>query len=138
MSQQQTLDVGLREHDLPPLWDGLVVVWRGWPLPPPAFVCPPGHPDVCTACGSLAPALVNRGDVARSSVITRELVEAADRKRAALPPSWRHKVDPLVWFRLFAFRCPDCQHDQVADQQTGELWHLDVTDYGATGPAARA
>ena len=29
----------LREHDLPPRWDGLAVVWEGWQYAPPVHWC---------------------------------------------------------------------------------------------------
>lgn len=130
---QLHLDTVLREHDLPPLWDGLVVVWDGWEALPTVIICPPKPKDPCSACGSLTTPVVNRARVARSTVITRELLAERDAARERLPVTSRGKLKPLALYRLTAFRCPDCRHDLVVDGETGESWDLDVTDYGDTG-----
>lgn len=133
MSQQQTLEVALREHDLPPMWDGLAVVWGGWLAPPPAFICPPPRPECCAACGAIGPAVINHGRVARTAAVTHEQVAEVDAARNRLPPRLRHKVKSRALHRLVAYRCVDCRHDVVVDNVTGETWDLDVTDYGDRG-----
>lgn len=134
MATQQTFDVAMRERDLPPLWDGLVVVWDGWHDQLPVLICPPPRArTVCSSCGSTSPAIVNRGRVARSTVVTREDVDANEAARARLPQGQRHRIKPKAWIRLYAHRCIDCRHDVVLDMETGEQWDLDITDYGDSG-----
>lgn len=124
----------LREHDLPPRWDGRLVTWSGWTPQPPAFICPPPPlgDTCCPACGSIAPRSQNRGLVAHSPRTTREQLDddAENRRRLG---SLSHKRKRLDTLRLYAFRCPDCRHDQVLDLETDEFWDLDHTDYGDEG-----
>lgn len=120
----------LREHDLPPRWDGLAVVWDGWQTQIEAFVCPPPKPTCCTVCGSLADPVTNRGRVARVPAVTHERIREHDEKRAHLAGR------PPALHRLVAFRCPDCRHDQVWDTDADETWDLDHTDYGPDGSRA--
>lgn len=123
----------LRDHDLPPRWDGLAVVWDGWHAPVPVFICPPPRPSCCEGCGSTAAAVHNRGRVARVQTFTVEMILANDETRARLPEQLRHKIKPRALVRLYAFRCPDCQLDVVHDLDTAETWTLDHTDYGDDG-----
>lgn len=133
--------VELREHDLPPKWDGLVVVWHGWEYQRPAFICPPPKKDCCEACGTpfgfrgFPTQSVNRGRVALRPSITVEDIEAHDENRRRLG-SLAHKSPSIALWRLHAFRCPGCQVDTVWDTDTDEWWTLDHTDYGADGSAA--
>lgn len=102
-----------REHDLPPKWDGVVVRWRGWRTLPDAriFICPPPKEiDHCKNCGSIAQSRINYG---------HRTVFLAGKDRDA--------------GSLTAYRCPDCLHDLVEDETTGEWFDLDHTDYGPEG-----
>lgn len=94
----------VREHDLPPRWDGKDVTWGDWQGPLPVFICPPPSlaDTCCKACGSIGHNVHNRG-----------------------------YIEQLL--ALYAFRCTDCKHDQVLEIETNELWDLDHTDYGADG-----
>lgn len=123
----------LREHDLPPRWDGLAVVWDDWRPQTPVFLCPPPKPTRCESCGSAAAALTSAGRVARVPAFTVEMIRAGDQTRERLPASIRHRVQPRALHRLVAFRCPDCDLDTVVDSQTHEVWVLDHTDYGPEG-----
>lgn len=108
-----------RAHDLPPLWDGLVVIWRGWQtVEGHVFICPPPkEPACCKACGSLQPSPSNHGLVALSKGTDRETIE-------------RHARPGMVaTYRLVAFRCTDCLFDQVWDTDADQWWDLDETDY---------
>lgn len=140
MTVQGELLNALREHDLPPFWDGLAVVWGDWQPPwPDAFVCPPPPPSCCPACGCLDAQVTNRGRVATSIVITHEQIRERDAARVRLPErvhlmaSRAGKLEPLALARLHVTRCPACRHDQVWDMDTGAWWNLDHTDYGPAG-----
>lgn len=122
-----------RQFDLPPMWDGLVVQWRGWEPQLRAFICPPPKdPACCRKCGSLTAPVCNVGYVATSPAVTHADVEYEEANRRRLG-SLAHKRKPLVWMRLFVWRCPDCRHDVVHDNDTDECWDLDDTDYGPDG-----
>lgn len=134
------LFTSVREHDLPPLWDGLAVVWEPWTnlLGGDAFarvfICPrPPKPECCGACGSLTPAVHARGYVARVPAVSHDRIREVDAARARLPIKARHHVAPKALLRLFAFRCPDCRHDVVHDITTDEMWDLEPSDYGDVG-----
>lgn len=75
-----------RAHDLPPRWDGHVVVWDGWEAGALSDVrlCPPLPRECCPACGSLAETTTNRGRVARSGITTRQQIAARDASRRQL------------------------------------------------------
>lgn len=126
----------LREHDLPPRWDGHATVWDGWVTQPALFVCPPPAPRRCTACGSTARSVVNRGWVAVSAITTHDQIT---RRRdqialiARIKPRGVAIPKPLAFVRLFAWRCPECRHDQVWDTDTDETWDLDHADYSDEG-----
>lgn len=135
MAAEEDLLLGLREHDLPPLWDGRVVLWRGWEDPEPGhvFICPPPKQrHVCEGCGSLEPWVTNRGMVAVSPSLTREELLYEEENRARLG-SLAHKRKPRALWRLHAYRCPDCKLDTVWDHDTDQWWTLDFTDYGPEG-----
>lgn len=127
----------LREHDLPPRWDGLAAVWDGWHMPPadPVFICPPRavHASCCEGCGSTATQPMNRGRVARVPAVTHDRIREVDAARDRLPAGQRHRIPGKALHRLVAFRCPDCQLDVVWDMDTREWWTLDHTDYGSEG-----
>lgn len=109
-----------RAHDLPPKWDGLATIWRGWTrdLEGQVFICPPPKdPPCCHGCGSLAPPARNHGLVAKSPRTDRETIE-------------KHARPGMVALhRLIAMRCPDCLLDVVWDTDSDEWWDLDETDY---------
>jgi Zn finger protein HypA/HybF involved in hydrogenase expression len=118
----------MRENDLPPRWDGRVVVWEGWKdSMPNVFICPPTKRDVCPNCGSGEPSTRNRGLVAKKRSTTLDTIEGTARA---------HQVGRVATWRLFAFRCTNCHHDQVWDMDLNELWDLDHTDYGPEGSRA--
>jgi len=95
--------------DLPPRWDGRPVEWHGWAAGPPVLICPPRSRSCCQFCGSLEPAVSNRG--------SRRVIEGRDR----FMPS------------LIAFRCPDCHRDLVWDTSTDKTWELEPSDYTEEG-----
>lgn len=136
MVNQPTLPVD-RPHDLPPRWDGRVVVWDDWDRfeeKVVVFICPPPKASsrVCQACGSFAPRLMARGRVAVSARATLDELLDEDRKRSRLPVALRHKIPAVALYELTAFRCPDCLFDQVVDG-TRTVWDLDETDYLDSG-----
>lgn len=127
----------LREHDLPPFWDGLATVWDGWETQIEAFICPPPKQSCCSECGSLAKPVTNRGRVARPAFITHGRIQEHDEKRARLGAGNAHLAGkPVALVRLFVWRCPDCKQDVVWDWGTDEWWTLDHTDYGPEGSRA--
>ena len=76
----------LREHDLPPRWDGHAVWWEGWhPGIVPVFICPPPRrPLCCEGCGSLAEPVSNCGLVAVWASLTPEDIEREGENRRRL------------------------------------------------------
>jgi hypothetical protein len=123
-----------REFDLPPKWDGLLVVkWTPWEAQTPAFICPPPKTrPCCPGCGSPEPSVVCRGMVALRPDLTREQWEYEEENRARLG-KLAHKRKNVALWRLHAFRCQDCRLDSVCDTDTDEWWDLDHTDYGPEG-----
>lgn len=81
----------------------------------------------------MAKSVTNRGRVARVPAVTHESIHQNDEVRDRLPASQRHRVTAKALYRLFAYRCPDCQLDVVWDTDTNETWVLDHTDYGDDG-----
>jgi hypothetical protein len=126
-----------REFDLPPRWDGLLVVqWTPWEPQPHAFICPPSKArDCCPACASPEPRVHARGMVALRADLTRAQWEYEEENRARLRKLAHKRAQVALW-RLYAFRCQDCRHDQVWDTDTDEWWDLDHTDYGTEGSTA--
>ena len=129
----------LREHDLPPRWDGHAVWWEGWhPGIGPVFICPvficppPRRPLCCEGCGSLAEPVSNRGLVAVWASLTPEDIEREEENRRRLG-SLAHKRKRRAYWRLRAYRCPDCKLDTVWDIDTDDWWTLDHTDYSDDG-----
>lgn len=131
----------LREHDLPPRWDGRVVIWKGWEYQGTALVCPSPQPTVCEGCGApdmhrgFPTQARNRGMVALSPSTTREQIAERDENKRRLG-RLAHKSPSLALWRLFAFRCSDCKLDTVWDTDTNAWWLLDHTDYGDDGSVA--
>lgn len=127
----------LREHDLPPFWDGLAVVWDTWRTEStPVFLCPPPkRPATCHGCGSAAEQHQAKGRVARAAFIDHDRIAAEDENRVRLG-SLGHKRKPVALVRLFVWRCPDCLLDVVWDIDAGEWFDLDHTDYGPDGSRA--
>lgn len=118
----------MRENDLPPKWDGRVVRWDGWRDLPAAFICPPPRErDVCPACGSAAERVTNRGLVALNPATTLDRIANYEQF---------HKTGKVAHWRLYAYRCVDCKHDQIWDSEWQQLWDLDSTDYGNDGSRA--
>ena len=134
----------LREHDLPPKWDGRCVVWLGWEYGTPTSLTRfhSTARDVCEGCGMPTTERgfpcwsTNWGLLANSSVLTLDDYAAEEAKRARLPERLRHKVTRHWWRSLCAFRCHHCQLDTVWDTTADELWTLDHTDYGNDGSVA--
>jgi len=116
---QPTLPTAPRAHQLPPRWDGCTVEWGEWQRDDTSLRF---HlrPDCCPMCGSLT-ARVHAMGLLR-----------ADGQRTFLLRRLRSGYQPG---RLHAWRCPDCQHDQVADLG-GCVWDLDDTDYTDDGSYA--
>lgn len=131
----------LREHDLPPRWDGRAVAWDGWEYVPPSSMTmwhSRGR-DVCEGCGmpdterGLPCWSTNKGYRADSARLTHDDYAAEEAARARLPFTLGGKMPRHWWIELHAFRCHHCQLDTVWDTVTGEWWTLDHTDYGAEG-----
>lgn len=132
MTSQPTLPVA-RDHDLPPFWDGLAVVWDGWQARMErVFVCPPPKPECCQACGSTSRTIVNRARVAISGIVTHAMVANEDAIRRRLPAGTISRRRVLALYGMHAFRCPDCRHDVVVDRD-GQTWTLDESDYRDDG-----
>lgn len=113
-------DLWPREHDLPPRWDGMPVVWGGWDDTGHAFVCPPAKPDSCDRCASTRPRLLNVGRIWNDP-------ETAPTATGPVRLNGRRPIGTIA-----AFRCPGCGHDRVLDHEN-QAWDLDPTDYGEDG-----
>lgn len=93
------------------------------------FICPPPkRRDCCPSCASPRPRVHACGMVARLPGIAREQWER-DQENRRLLGALRLKREPIALWRLHAYRCQDCRHDQVWDTETDEWWDLDHTDY---------
>lgn len=92
-----------REHDLPPMWDGTPVAWGPWSRDTSSVIHHAPVDDI--ACHVCG-------------VIEQPL----------LAGGWV----PRRVVRLLAVRC-GCGHDTVYDEQTGEVWDLDPSDYTDAG-----
>ena len=116
---QPTLPPAARAHQLPPKWDGCTVEWGEWQRDDSTLRF---HirPDCCPICGSLAERVFAVGMVRTDG----PCIFLARRSRSGYQPG-----------RLFAWRCPDCKHDQVTDLG-GVTWDLDDTDYDDEGSYA--
>jgi hypothetical protein len=95
-------------------------------MPAPAFICPPQARECCSGCGSTSQQPCNTGLVALRRRTTLADIEGHARG---------HHVGRVAVIRLFAWRCPDCHLDVVSDMQTGQVWDLDMSDYGDEGSA---
>lgn len=123
------------------------MVWRGWRTRSRLELShPPAEPWDCLQCGSHADPLTNWGRVPDSPLYSHAMIAADDEALARLPAAAQHNYKPRgsSFYRLTAFRCPGCGHDQVLDD-TEQLWDLDEADYGDSGswsvgnlPVARA
>ena len=118
--RQGVLPPAPRAHQLPPKWDGCTVEWEGWQRDDTTLRFHM-RGDCCPHCGSLTDRVFAAGMV------------RADGPRGVLA---LHKARGYQLGRLYAFRCPDCQHDQVTDL-AGITWDLDDTDYGDDGSWSR-
>lgn len=116
-----TFDLWAREHDLPPRWDGLPVVWGAWDDTGRVFVCPPPKPESCDRCGSARPRLFNVGRIWTDPETAPAAIGLARLRRG------RHLIGIIS-----AFRCPACGHDSVLDHENRN-WDLDETDYTDDG-----
>ncbi|WP_234797269.1 hypothetical protein [Mycobacteroides chelonae] len=120
-SEQIGLELWPRDHDLPPRWDGLLVEWGSWSDTSKIFICPTPRPERCGQCQSLQATLINSGKL---YIDPKHAPPAIGRSRL---PASRYFVGVIT-----AFRCPDCGHDSVLDNE-GRYWDLDPTDYTETG-----
>lgn len=133
----------VREHDLPPKWDGRIVEWTGWePSLAPVFICPPPRvpvrdesPRRCEyARGTNTER--NVGIVAVSPATTQADLDYENENRRLLGGAVG-KRPLLAYRRLVVTRCCHvCCQDAVYDMDTDELWDLDDTDYGDEGSVA--
>lgn len=130
----------LREHDLPPRWDGLAVLWRGWEYDRSheVFICPPPPPRVCEGCGEpvlhrgFSAQSVNRGLVAVSTVLSHDDLRYEEQNRQRLG-ALAGKRKPRALWRLHVWRCQLCKLDTVWDTDADEWFTLDDSDYGPDG-----
>lgn len=94
------------EHDLPPKWDGKIIVWRVWnsPMRMLSLACRlPIESRACDKCGQVdAPTRSTKTDVRYCDVL------------------------------LYAFRC-ECGHDVVYDPLDRTWWDLEAHDYDHEG-----
>ena len=122
-------------YDLPRFWDGRAVVWQGWRTRSRLeFHTPPPEPWDCLQCGSHADPHTNWGRVADSPLYSHAMIAADDEALARLPALVQRNFKPrgASFYRLTAFRCPICGHDQILDD-TEQLWDLDEADYAENG-----
>lgn len=122
------------EHDLPPLWDGRRVTWRGWTVPM-STVRWHMAPEACTRCGSTEPSSMNPGTVEPLPGEQVDMAVERRTKRSGVVYLTSRRVAAWAVQRLMAFRCATCHHDTVWDMQ-GEWWDLDESDYGEAGSVA--
>lgn len=120
-SEQISLELWPREHDLPPRWDGMLVEWGSWSDTSGVFICPPPRPEHCPQCSSLRATLINSGKL---YIDPKHAPSAIGRARL--------NASPYFVGTITAFRCPACGHDSVLDAE-GRHWDLDATDYTETG-----
>ena len=118
--RQSPLPPAPRAHQLPPKWDDCTVEWGGWQRDNSSMRYHT-RPDCCPNCGSLAERVLNVGKLRNDG----PRVFLARRSRSGYQPG-----------RLFAWRCPDCKHDQVTDL-SGVTWDLTDDDYTDEGSHAR-
>jgi hypothetical protein len=129
----------LREHDLPPKWDGRVIEWGAWAENGPIFICDRTkrkgglYVPTCAACGSTRPKLQSVG-LRHPAPEDTEPGEYLRTHRNGTPV---YAQEPMPAYReLHAERCQDCGHDTVYDMRSNESWDLDDTDYGHEGSVA--
>lgn len=121
VGEQIGLDLWPRQYDLPPRWDGLLVEWGSWSDTAEIFMCPSSPPERCKQCRSVRAALINSGKL---WIDPKNAPRAIGRSRLS--------TDPYFIGTIAAFRCPDCGHDSVLDNE-GRHWDLDPTDYAEQG-----
>lgn len=119
-------------RDLPALWDGRGVEWKGWTSGVTTARFHDLKPRCCERCASRGEESLNLGVVAPlpgatfDVHIARRLPSGREYLRTVAKDAW-----PIV--QLVAFRCPDCRLDTVWDKETDEWWTLDESDYGDEG-----
>lgn len=119
-------------HDLPPRWDGRAVEWQPWARPV-STIRFHHKPDACD-CGSTKQPLVTAGlrDPEPGTTVPTERVKRSPRTgRTWLVPGPEVPAWPALTLR--AIRCVDCHVDIVVDEETGDTWELDASDYGDAG-----
>jgi len=120
-------------HDLPPLWDGHRVEWKGWET---YWTTADWHmkPVTCNECGSRDKSAMNTGLV---YPLAGETVTMTRLKRSKNQPGRTYEVTqeipatPTYW--LHVWRCPSCHLDTVWDRRDDTWWDLDESDYGVEG-----
>jgi hypothetical protein len=128
-----------RAHDLPPKWDGRKVEWQGW-TNHPSTARLHFKAEVCDRCGSDKEQALNLGVVHPLPGDEMTTLRRVKSKRTGREYDRQVTVPAHPVFRVTAFRCVDCGHDQVCDHGTGEQkwdeaewWDLDETDYSDDG-----
>ena len=130
----------LRDHDLPPKWDGRSVAWQGWEYATSGlFICPRPQREVCEGCGMPTEERgfpcwsTNGGLRADSTRLTLDDFRVEESARERLPVKVKGKLARHWWIELIAHRCHHCELDTVWDTSSDEWWTLDHTDYGHDG-----
>ena len=118
--RQPPLPPAPRAHQLPPKWDDCTVEWGEWQRNDSTLRLHV-RPECCPNCGSLTERVLNVGKLRNDG----PRVFLARRSRSGYQPG-----------RLFAWRCPDCKHDQVTDL-SGVTWDITDDDYTDEGSHAR-
>jgi hypothetical protein len=120
-------------HDLPPLWDGRRVEWKGWTSDASTLGWH-GRPQTCEVCGHVGDRAINLGLVFPHPGETMTEPKTVRSKRVKGREYVRNVTvlaRPIYW--LTAFRCSSCHLDTVWDRRTDEWWDLDPSDYGDDG-----
>jgi len=116
-------------RDMPPLWDGRAVEWSTWNSEVGSWAFHASIDDrACHECGVLDEHAYSSGlltpEPGATFMVPRD--RRARSRRESEVPAW-----PV--YSLFAVRCTGCGHTQVHDEDTGETWVLDESDYTDAG-----